>query len=153
GDGAMSQGAVNEAFNFAATSKAPIVFVCENNGWAISMPVDKQAATASLAQRGVGFGIPSVRVDGNDVLAVLVATRDAVQRARSGGGATFIECVTYRMSLHTTADDPKVYRAEDEVEKWQAKCPIARFEKYLISKGVLDQSDCERIAEDCEQEV
>ena len=153
GDGAMSQGAVNEAFNFAAVSKAPIVFVCENNGWAISMPVEKQAATPALAQRGVGFGIPSVRVDGNDVFAVLVATRDAVNRARAGEGPTLIECVTYRMSLHTTADDPKVYRQDEDVEKWQAKCPIARFEKHLIKKGVLDQADCARIAEECEQEV
>lgn len=162
GDGAMSQGAVNEAFNFAAVSKAPIVFVCENNGWAISMPVEKQAATTALAQRGVGFGIPSVRVDGNDVLAVLVATRQAVERARagnsggsegSGGGPTLIECITYRMSLHTTADDPKVYRHDEDVEQWQAKCPISRFEKYLIKKGVIDQAGCERIAEECEQEV
>ncbi len=153
GDGAMSQGAVSEALNFAAVSKAPIVFICENNGWAISMPVEKQAATAALAQRGVGFGIPSVRVDGNDVLAVLTATNDAVARARNGDGPTFIECVTYRMSLHTTADDPKVYRNEDDVEKWQAKCPIARFEKYLIAKGVIDQPGCDRVAEECEQQV
>lgn len=153
GDGAMSQGAVNEAFNFAAVSKAPIVFVCENNGWAISMPVEKQAATPALAQRGVGFGIPSVRVDGNDVLAVLVATRDAVNRARRGEGPTLIECVTYRMSLHTTADDPKVYRDDADVEKWQAKCPIARFETYLINRGLIDREGCERIAAECEQEV
>jgi pyruvate dehydrogenase E1 component alpha subunit len=153
GDGAMSQGAVNEAFNFAATSKAPVVFVCENNGWAISMPVERQAATPALAQRGVGFGIPSVRVDGNDVLAVLAATRDAVDRARAGGGPTFIECVTYRMSLHTTADDPKVYRDDADVEKWQAKCPIARFEKYLINRGLIDRDGCERVAAECEEEV
>jgi len=153
GDGAMSQGAVNEAFNFAAVGKAPIVFVCENNGWAISMPVEKQAATSALAQRGVGFGMPSIRVDGNDVLAVLVATRQAVERGRSGGGPTLIECVTYRMSLHTTADDPKVYRQDEDVEQWQAKCPISRFEKYLIKKGLIDQAGCQRIAEECEQEV
>jgi pyruvate dehydrogenase E1 component alpha subunit len=153
GDGAMSQGAVNEAFNFAATDKAPIVFVCENNGWAISMPVEKQAATPTLAQRGVGFGIPSIRVDGNDAMAVLVATRAAVERARSGDGPTLIECVTYRMSLHTTADDPKVYRNDADVEKWNAKCPIARFEKYLSKRGVLDQAGCDRIANECEQEV
>jgi pyruvate dehydrogenase E1 component alpha subunit len=153
GDGAMSQGAVNEAFNFAAVDKAPVVFVCENNGWAISMPVEKQAATATLAQRGVGFGIPGVRVDGNDVFAVLVATQEAVERARSGEGPTLIECLTYRMSLHTTADDPKVYRADSEVEKWLTKCPIARFEKYLISKGVIDKSGCEQVATECEKEV
>jgi pyruvate dehydrogenase E1 component alpha subunit len=153
GDGAMSQGAVNEAFNFAAVSNAPIVFVCENNGWAISMPVEKQAATAALAQRGVGFGIPSMRVDGNDVLAMIVATRQAVARARSGEGPTLIEAVTYRMSLHTTADDPKVYRDDADVEKWQAKCPIARFETYLINRGLIDREGCERIAAECEQLV
>jgi pyruvate dehydrogenase E1 component alpha subunit len=153
GDGAMSQGAVNEAFNFAAVSKAPVVFVCENNGWAISMPVEKQAATPTLAQRGIGFGIPSIRVDGNDVLAVIVAARAAIDRARSGGGPTLIEAVTYRMSLHTTADDPKVYRNEEQVQEWEAKCPILRFEKYLIKKGVLDRAGCERVAAECEQQV
>lgn len=153
GDGASSQGAVNEAFNFAAVSKAPMVFVCENNGWAISMPVEKQAATPALAQRGVGFGIPAIRVDGNDVLAMIVATQQAVDRARAGEGPTLIEAVTYRMSLHTTADDPKVYRKDEDVERWQPKCPIARFEKHLISKGLIDQAGCERIAAECEQEV
>ncbi|MCI0629162.1 MAG: pyruvate dehydrogenase (acetyl-transferring) E1 component subunit alpha [Phycisphaerales bacterium] len=153
GDGAISQGAVNEAFNFAAVDKAPVIFVCENNGWAISTPVEKQAATETLAQRGVGFGIPSVRVDGNDVLAVIVATRAAVERARSGGGPTLIEALTYRLSLHTTADDPTVYRKSDLVQPWEAKDPIARFEKYLIAKGVIDKAGCERVAEECEQEV
>jgi pyruvate dehydrogenase E1 component alpha subunit len=153
GDGAISQGAANEAFNFAAVDKAPIVFVCENNGWAISMPVEKQAATSWLAQRGIGFGIPSIRVDGNDVLAVLTATQDAVARARRGEGPTLIESLTYRMSLHTTADDPKVYREDAAVATWETKCPIARFEKYLIAKGVITPKDCERIAGECEQEV
>lgn len=153
GDGAMSQGAVNEAFNFAAVDKAPIVFVCENNGWAISMPVAKQAATPTLAQRGVGFGIPGVRVDGNDVLAVIVGVGEAIERARRGDGPTLVECLTYRMSLHTTADDPKVYRKDDEVRAWEARCPIARFEKYLMSRDVMDAEDCERVAQECEQEV
>jgi TPP-dependent pyruvate/acetoin dehydrogenase alpha subunit len=134
GDGAISQGAANEAFNFAAVDKAPIVFVCENNGWAISMPVEKQAATPMLAQRGTGFGIPSIRVDGNDVLAVLAATQQAVDRARIGDGPTLIECVTYRMSYHTTADEPKVYRNDEQVEPWKAKCPIDRFEKYQSAR-------------------
>jgi TPP-dependent pyruvate/acetoin dehydrogenase alpha subunit len=129
------------------------VFVCENNGWAISMPVEKQAATQTLAQRGVGFGIPGVRVDGNDVLAVLTATREAVERARSGEGPTLVECLTYRMSLHTTADDPKVYREESQVEQWMTKCPISRFEKYLIAKGLIDKAECEKVAAECEQEV
>ena len=159
GDGAISQGAVNEAFNFAAVDRAPIVFICENNGWAISMPVEKQAATQWLAQRGVGFGIPSIRVDGNDVLAVLVATREAVARARNwrdggdAGGPTLIEAVTYRMSLHTTADEPKVYREQSKVHAWESKCPIARFEKYLVDRSTLKAADCERIAKECEEEV
>ena len=145
GDGAISQGCVNEAFNFAAIYKAPVIFVVENNGYAISHPTEKQAATKELARRGPGFGIRSVRVDGNDVLGMIVATREALQRARAGEGPTLIEAVTYRMSLHTTADDPKVYRDDDEVEQWKSRCPIARFEKYLLGKGLLDRDTIERI--------
>jgi len=153
GDGAMSQGAVNEAFNFAAIDKAPVVFVVENNGWAISMPVEKQAATPWLAQRGIGFGIPSIRVDGNDVLAMIAASTEAVNRARSGGGPTLIEAVTYRMSYHTTADEPKVYRSEDKLQPWESKDPIARFEAHLIQRGVIDRDGCDKIAAECEQEI
>ena len=153
GDGALSQGCVNEAFNFAAVYKAPVVFVCENNGYAISIPVEKQAAVRELARRGPGFGIPGIRVDGNDILAMIVAATNAVERARSGGGPTLIEAVTYRLSLHTTADDPRVYRSDDEVEKWKSKCPIARFEEYLMRKGLLDRETIERISTECEQEV
>ena len=153
GDGAISQGCVNEAFNFAAIYKAPVIFVVENNGYAISHPTEKQAATKELARRGPGFGIRSVRVDGNDVLGMIVATREALQRARAGEGPTLIEAVTYRMSLHTTADDPKVYRSDEEVERWKAKDPIARFEKYLLGRGLLDETAIDRIAAECEQEV
>ena len=138
GDGAISQGAVNEAFNFAAVYKAPVVFVVENNGYAISMPTDKQAATPDLARRGPGFGVPAIRVDGNDVLAMIVATNEAIERARAGDGPTLIEAVTYRMSLHTTADDPKVYRTDDEVDTWKPKDPITRFEKYLLFSDLVD---------------
>ena len=153
GDGAISQGAVNEAFNFAAVYKSPIVFVVENNGYAISMPAEKQAATKELARRGPGFGIPAIRVDGNDVLAMIVATTEAVDRARAGEGPTLIEAVTYRMGLHTTADDPKVYRSDDEVDTWKPRDPITRFEKYLIGKGLLDENRIQRTGEECEQEV
>jgi pyruvate dehydrogenase E1 component alpha subunit len=153
GDGALSQGAVNEAFNFAAVFKAPIVFICENNGYAISVPVEKQAAVAELARRGPGFGIPSLRVDGNDVLAVIVAVREAVDRARRGEGPTLIECVTYRMSMHTTADDPRVYRKDTEVEEWKTRCPIARLERYLLRKGLLNHESIERVSAEVEQEV
>ncbi len=153
GDGALSQGAVNEALNVAAVFKAPVVFVCENNGWAISIPTEKQAAVRELARRGPGFGIPSIRVDGNDVLAMIAATTDAVERAREGGGPTLIEAVTYRMSLHTTADDPRVYRSDEDVQRWRARDPIARFEKYLMAKGLLDRATVDRIGKECEQEV
>lgn len=153
GDGASSQGAVSEAFNFAAVFHAPIIFVLENNGWAISIPVEKQCGVKELARRGPAFGIPAIRVDGNDILAMIVATQQAVEHARSGKGPYLIETVTYRMSYHTTADDPKVYRTDEEVKAWEAKCPIARFEKYLKSKKVLADEDFRRIADECEQEI
>jgi pyruvate dehydrogenase E1 component alpha subunit len=153
GDGAFSQGAVAEAFTFAAVYQAPIVFVVENNGYAISMPVTKQTVTDHLAGRGPGFGIPGMRIDGNDILAMIWACTEAVNRARRGEGPTLIEAVTYRMSLHTTADDPKVYRSEDEVEEWRSRCPIVRFENYLRARDLLTDADIERTATECEQEV
>ena len=153
GDGAISQGPVNEGFNYAAVYKAPVVFVVENNGWAISIPTAKQSGTRELARRGPGFGIPGIRVDGNDILAMIVATREAVARARAGEGPTLIEAVTYRMSLHTTADNPKVYRTEDQVDEWKSRDPILRFEKYLQHKGLLDMAGIERVSDECEQEV
>ncbi len=153
GDGASSQGIVAEAMNFAAVYKAPCVFVCENNGWAISVPSENQAGVRELVRRGPAYGIESIRVDGNDILAMIVATQRAVEHARAGKGPYYIEAQTYRMSLHTTADDPKVYRDETQVKQWEAKCPIARFETYLATKGVLSEADCERIGQECEQEI
>jgi TPP-dependent pyruvate/acetoin dehydrogenase alpha subunit len=120
---------------------------------AISIPTHKQAATTELARRGPGFGLPSIRVDGNDILAMIVATTSALERARSGGGPTLIEAVTYRMSLHTTADDPTVYRPEAEVEQWKPRDPLLRFEKYLSGRGLLDDEKIERVGSECEQEV
>jgi pyruvate dehydrogenase E1 component alpha subunit len=153
GDGAISEGSVNEALNFAAVYRAPVVFVVENNGWAISIPTDRQAATTELARRGPGFGVPAIRVDGNDVLAMIVATTNAIERARSGGGPTLIEAVTYRMSLHTTSDDPTVYRRDEEVERWRPRDPLLRFEKYLAGKDLLDPQKARQVEADCEQEV
>jgi len=153
GDGASSQGAVSEALNFAAVYKAPVVFVCENNGWAISTPIKKQTANEVFATRGISFGIPSIRVDGNDILAMICATEEATKRAKNGEGPTFIEAITYRMSLHTTADDPSVYRDEKEVEPWEKRCPIARFETYLKNKGLLTADTIQEVLESCEQEV
>ncbi|MDQ0757009.1 pyruvate dehydrogenase (acetyl-transferring) E1 component subunit alpha [Arthrobacter sp. B3I4] len=136
GDGATSEGDVNEAMVFAASFQAPVVFICQNNHWAISEPVMLQSHI-QIADRASGFGIPSMRVDGNDVLAVMAATRIAVDRARRGGGPTFIEAVTYRMGPHTTADDPTRYRDANELEDWAAKDPIARLKTLLDRKGLL----------------
>lgn len=137
GDGATSQGDVNEAMVFAASYQAPVVFFCQNNHWAISEPVGLQAHVP-IARRAPGFGIPSVRVDGNDVLACLAVTREALARARSGGGPTFIEAVTYRMGPHTTADDPTRYRDANELEDWAARDPLARLAALLDSLGLLE---------------
>lgn len=136
GDGATSQGDVNEAMVFAASFQAPVVFFCQNNQWAISEHVSLQAS-APLALRAPGFGIPGVQVDGNDVLAVLAVTRAALDRARNGGGPTFIEAVTYRMGPHTTADDPLRYRNPGELEGWAAKDPVARVSALLKARGKL----------------
>jgi pyruvate dehydrogenase E1 component alpha subunit len=136
GDGATSEGDVNEAMVFAASFQVPVVFFCSNNHWAISEPVRLQSHV-QLADRATGFGIPSLRVDGNDVLAVMAATRVALDRARHGGGPTFIEAVTYRMGPHTTADDPTRYRDANELEDWAAKDPISRIKALLDRKGLL----------------
>ena len=130
GDGASSQGDVNEAFIFAASYNAPVVFFCQNNQWAISEPIERQTRIP-LYQRALGFGFPGVRVDGNDVLATYAVTQAALQRARDGQGPTFVEAYTYRMGAHTTTDDPTRYRLSDDVERWKLKDPIARVEAYL----------------------
>jgi pyruvate dehydrogenase E1 component alpha subunit len=137
GDGATSEGDVSEALVFAASYAAPVVFICQNNQWAISEPVRLQSRTA-IVDRAAGFGIPGIQVDGNDVLAVLAVTRSALERARRGEGPTFIEAVTYRMGPHTTADDPTRYRPADELAEWAAKDPLARVAAYLRDAGVLD---------------
>ena len=138
GDGATSEGDVNEAMVFAASFQSPVIFFCQNNHWAISEPVRLQSHIR-IADRASGFGIPSVQVDGNDVLAVMAATREAIERARHGGGPTFIEAVTYRMGPHTTADDPTRYRDANELEDWAAKDPIARVKGLLERKGLLTE--------------
>ncbi|MFF1634078.1 pyruvate dehydrogenase (acetyl-transferring) E1 component subunit alpha [Leifsonia sp. NPDC058248] len=145
GDGATSEGDVNEAMIFAATYAAPVIFFCQNNQWAISEPVALQAQRP-IAERAPGFGIPSVRVDGNDVIAVMAVMRAALDRARSGGGPTFIEAVTYRMGPHTTADDPTRYRDPAELDEWKAKDPIARVESLLTARGVLTAERAEAVA-------
>ncbi|TAM67687.1 MAG: pyruvate dehydrogenase (acetyl-transferring) E1 component subunit alpha [Microbacteriaceae bacterium] len=136
GDGATSEGDTNEAMIFAATYEAPVVFFCQNNHWAISEPVGLQAHTP-IADRAPGFGIPSMRIDGNDVLAVLAATRLALERARKGDGPTFIEAVTYRMGPHTTSDDPTRYRSKEELADWAEKDPIERVGSLLTSLDMM----------------
>ena len=138
GDGASSQGDVNEAFIFAASYNAPVVFFCQNNQWAISEPIERQTRIP-LYQRALGFGFPGIRVDGNDVLATYAVTQAALQRARDGQGPTFVEAYTYRMGAHTTTDDPTRYRLSDDVERWKLKDPIARVEVYLKRNGLADQ--------------
>ena len=138
GDGATSQGDVNEAMIFAASYQAPVVFICQNNHWAISEPVAVQSQYP-IAGRAPGFGIPSVRVDGNDVLACMAAMRWALDHARSGKGPAYIEAVTYRMGPHTTADDPTRYRDEAELESWRRRDPIARLEAHLRATGELSE--------------
>ncbi len=137
GDGATSQGDVSEAFVFASSYNAPIVFFCQNNQWAISEPIERQSRIP-LYRRADGFGFPGVRVDGNDVLAVHAVTTAALDRARSGNGPTLIEAYTYRMGAHTTSDDPTKYRLADELEHWRLKDPIERLRAYLQRSGGAD---------------
>lgn len=137
GDGATSQGDVHEAMVFAAVNRAPVVFVCQNNQWAISVPTSGQSKVP-LARRGEGVGIPSVRVDGNDVLASYAATAEALDRARSGGGPSLIEAFTYRMGAHTTSDDPTRYRTSVEEDYWRERDPIDRMRAYLAASGQGD---------------
>ncbi|UOE44725.1 pyruvate dehydrogenase (acetyl-transferring) E1 component subunit alpha [Agromyces larvae] len=134
GDGATSEGDVNEALVFAASFRAPVVFFCQNNHWAISEPVSLQSRQP-LARRADGFGMPGIRVDGNDLLAVMAVTRRALDRARRGDGPTFIEAVTYRMGPHTTADDPTRYRTTDEIESWRERDPLTRLLAHLGALG------------------
>lgn len=144
GDGATSQGDVHEAMVFSSSFQSPVIFFCQNNQWAISEPVGLQSHIM-LADRAQGYGMPGVRVDGNDVLAVLAVTRQAAERARDGGGPSFIEAVTYRMGPHTTADDPTRYRGVTELEEWRGKDPLERVESYLRSIDALSEEQYQEI--------
>jgi len=139
GDGATSQGDVNEAFIWASVNNAPVVFFCQNNQWAISAPLERQTRTP-LYMRAQGFGFPGIRVDGNDVLACLAVTRKAMQAAREGQGPSLIEAFTYRMGAHTTTDDPTRYRLSAELESWKLKDPIERLKQYLIRSEHAEMS-------------
>jgi pyruvate dehydrogenase E1 component alpha subunit len=138
GDGATSEGDFHEALNFAGVWHVPVVFVVQNNQWAISVPLKKQTHSRTIAQKALAYGLPGLQVDGNDVLAVSVACCEAVERARAGDGPTLIECVTYRLSVHTTADDPTKYRSAEEVAAWERKDPLTRFSAYLQKRTLLE---------------
>jgi pyruvate dehydrogenase E1 component alpha subunit len=153
GDGGTSEGDFHEAMNFAGVFQTPTVFVCQNNQWAISIPRSQQTHSKTLAQKALAYGIPGVQVDGNDILAVYVAAKEYVDRARSGEGPGMIECVTYRMSVHTTADDPKRYRKDEEVEEWSKRDPLSRFQKYLINKGLLSEGEIDSLEEEIKKEI
>jgi pyruvate dehydrogenase E1 component alpha subunit len=139
GDGATSEGDFHEAMNFAGVWHVPIVFVCQNNQWAISVPLKKQTHSRTIAEKALAYGFPGIQVDGNDVLAVHAAGREAVARARAGDGPTLIECVTYRLGVHTTADDPTKYRSAEEVAEWERKDPLTRFRAYLQKRNLLEE--------------
>ncbi len=153
GDGGTSEGDFHEGLNFAAVYQAPVVFVCQNNQWAISIPLARQTRSRTLAQKALAYGMPGMVVDGNDILAVHKAATEAVARARSGGGPTFIECVTYRIMMHTTADDPKKYRSEEDVERWKARDPLIRYRKYLADKGILPGHRVSELDEEVKEEI
>src|SRR5712664_664993 len=153
GDGATSEGDFHEAMNFAGVWHVPVVFVCQNNQWAISVPLKKQTHSRTIAQKALAYGLPGIQVDGNDVLAVYAAAREAVDRARAGDGPTLIECVTYRLGVHTTADDPTKYRTEEEVKMWEQKDPLTRFTAYLRERNLLETNLEQRIDEEIAEAV
>lgn len=144
GDGATDEGDVNEAFVFAATFNAPVVFLCENNQWAISSPRERHGGS-ELFQRAAGFGFPGVQVDGNDILAVMAVTESALERARSGGGPTLVEAYTYRMAPHTTSDDPTRYRLDEDLEIWRLRDPVERLKALMARRGIAGQDYFEEV--------
>ena len=153
GDGGTSEGDFHEAMNFAGVLHLPIVFLIQNNHWAISVPRDKQTASETIAQKAVAYGFDGIQVDGNDPLAMYVAAGEAFEKARLGGGPTLVEAVTYRLGVHTTADDPKKYRSDDEVAHWEKLDPLPRYRKYLMDRGILTEEQDTQIAEAATQEV
>lgn len=139
GDGGTSKGDFHEGLNLAGVYRLPVVFICQNNQWAISVPREKQSASKTLAQKALAYGFEGIQVDGNDIFAVYAATQSAVEKARRGGGPTLIECFTYRMSDHTTADDAARYRTQEEVEAWRSKDPILRLRLFMDKRGLWSE--------------
>jgi pyruvate dehydrogenase E1 component alpha subunit len=148
GDGATSEGAFHEGATFAGVMKAPVVLFCNNNQWAISTPLEAQTAAPTLADKAIGYGMPGIRVDGGDVLAVYEATREAVARARLGDGPTFIEAVTYRAAPHATADDPSIYIDPERVQEERQNECVGRYERYLLRAGALTEARAEEIKQE-----
>ncbi|MCS7110179.1 MAG: thiamine pyrophosphate-dependent dehydrogenase E1 component subunit alpha [Candidatus Caldarchaeum sp.] len=153
GDGATSKGEFHEALNFAGVFKAPVVFICTNNMYAISTHVSRQTAAETIADKAVAYGIEGVRVDGNDVVACFLAAKKAMEKARRCDGPTLIEAVTYRVGPHTTADDPSRYRDDEEVSGWKAKDPITRMKKLLVARGLWRHEDDEKLWKTCEEQI
>jgi pyruvate dehydrogenase E1 component alpha subunit len=153
GDGATSEGDFHEAMNFAGVFKTPTVFLCQNNQWAISLPRRLQTASETLAQKALSYGFEGVLVDGNDVFAVYKVTKEALEKAKRGEGPTLIECYTYRMENHTTADDARRYRSEEEVKKWEEKDPILRLKLYLQKKNIWNEKYEQNVWSKAREEV
>lgn len=153
GDGSSSEGDFHSGMNIAAVQKSPCVFILENNQYAISVPVAQQSASETFAQKADAYGMPGVQVDGNDVLAVYQAVKEAVDRARNGDGPTLIEAVSFRMSAHSTSDDPSRYCPPELYAEWEKKDPITRFERYLMRNDVIDDDFIAKTAKDAEAEV
>src|SRR5258708_7660072 len=153
GDGATSANDFHNGLNFAGVFKTPTIFFCRNNGWAISVPTERQTASASFAEKGIAYGVPSLRCDGNDLLAVISATREALARAVRGDGPTLIEGITYRLSGHSTSDDPQAYRQEGEVEEWRRRDPIARPRRLLQARGLFTDADQAKVEAQVQDEI
>jgi pyruvate dehydrogenase E1 component alpha subunit/2-oxoisovalerate dehydrogenase E1 component alpha subunit len=153
GDGATSEPDFHNAMNFAGVFKVPAVIICQNNQWSISVPTSRQTASRTIAVKGRAYGVPSVRVDGNDLLAVYKVLSDAIVRARDGKGATFVEAVTYRIGAHSTSDDPTRYRSDEEVEMWKKRDPLDRLRAYLVRQSLLDEASDARLEEELVAEI
>ncbi len=153
GDGSTNSLGFHSGMNFAGVFGSPVVFLCQNNGWAISCPVEKQTASETFAIKGEAYGIPGIRVDGNDVLAVYRAVSQAVKRARAGEGPTLIEAVTFRMSGHSTSDDPSKYVPAAEFEEWKGRCPIQRFRTWMIAEGKMTEAEADQIVAEADAEM
>ncbi len=153
GDGATSSNDFHAGLNFASVQKAPVVFVCQNNQWSISLPTTEQTGSETIAQKAIAYGMPGYRVDGNDALALHRTLREAAKTAREGGGPALVECLTYRMGAHSSSDDPRVYRDEREVEAWAKRDPVARLSAFLRASGNLDAAGEDAMKQQVKEEV